>query len=272
MEITQEISRHEISCWAKTFDVTPRGFHWHDKYEICQVIKNNFKIRVDGEIINASAGDIVAINEHIVHQFIVEEPETCIRVFQFPLRILLNFGNFIEPLKIHIKAEEINSIPGLREKLQMLFEMIEEERNVDFAFNNPFLQSMASSVYLILERYFSEPQSAFSKNRDRQEFYKITDYINKHFKEDITVESIAKKLFFSRGRLTSVFKKYAGIGLNEYINTIRIKNANYLLSKGTNVTEAALESGFQSIRTFNNVYKNVMGVTPSEYIKEKQMQ
>ena len=185
MEIVQEISGHEISCYAKTFEVTPRDFHWHDKYEICQVVKNKFKIRVDGQVINASVGDIVAINEHIVHQFMVEEPDTCIRVFQFPLKILLSFGNVIEPLKIHIKAEEINSITGLNEKLQTLFSLIEEEKNVDFTFNNPFLQSIAASVYLLLERHFAEHRIAFSKNRDRQEFYKITDYINKHFKERI---------------------------------------------------------------------------------------
>ena len=38
--------------------------------------------------------------------------------------------------------------------------------------------------------------------------------------------------------------------------------------EGMSITEAALESGFQSVRTFNNSYKEYMGMTPTEYIKK----
>ena len=120
-----------------------------------------------------------------------------------------------------------------------------------------------------MARHFSETHGVFSQERDRREFYNIVNYINKHFKEDITVEHIAKSLYFSRGRLSSAFKKFAGVGITEYVNRLRIQNANYLLSQGMSITEAALDSGFQSIRTFNNVYKSIMHITPSEYIRKK---
>ena len=60
------------------------------------------------------------------------------------------------------------------------------------------------------------------------------------------------------------------MSLNEYINSIRIKNANELLSNGVSVAEAALESGFQSIRTFNNTYKDFMGIKPTEFLKKSK--
>ena len=67
-----------------------------------------------------------------------------------------------------------------------------------------------------------------------------------------------------------MFRKYAGTDLNEYINSLRIKQVNQMLLQGCRITEAATESGFQSIRTFNNLYRLQTGMTPSEYLRSIQ--
>ena len=70
----------------------------------------------------------------------------------------------------------------------------------------------------------------------------------------------------SRTQLTYLFGKYTGIGINEHINTLRVRHANNLLLQDRSITEVAMESGFKSIRTFNHVYKKHTGMTPTEYI------
>ena len=82
-------------------------------------------------------------------------------------------------------------------------------------------------------------------------------YVNEHFKEDITVKSIAETLYMDRGRLSRLFLKYSGISLNDYINTLRLTEAVRLIDAGLKITDAALESGFQTVRTFNNVYNKL---------------
>ncbi len=270
MEIVQEIRKSEIVCHTRKYKQAQSHFHWHENYEICQVLRKPCNFRVDGQLIEANVGDIIAINEHIIHQFLIPNDDTDIRVFQFPLKILMNFSSSIEPLKVHIKREEILSVPELEQKLDTLFDMMEKEGKVKKVYENPFLQSIAASVYLLLERHFSVSQSVFAKNKDRQIFYKIVEYINEHFKEEISVGSISGELYLSRGRLAEVFKKYSGVSITEYISALRINNANYMLMKGATMTEAALESGFSSVRTFNNVYKSIMAMTPSEYVRKKE--
>ena len=49
------------------------------------------------------------------------------------------------------------------------------------------------------------------------------------------------------------------------------KNANMLMDLGYGISEAALESGFQNLRTFNEAYKKHMNMTPSEYINNKKI-
>ena len=63
-----------------------------------------------------------------------------------------------------------------------------------------------------------------------------------------------------------MFFKYSGETLKQYLNTIRVKNANALMDSGYSITESALESGFQNVRTFNEVYRKIMGITPTEYV------
>lgn len=270
MKIVQEISRFEIICHTKRFNKNILDLHWHERYELCQVLKNECGFIVDGQAITASVGDIIAINENVVHQFLINSNDTHIRVCQLPLKLVLNFKNQVKPLATHIKAEDIRAVSGLEERINMLFSIMEQEKAEESTANNPFLQSLAVSVYFLLERHFTQPNGSFSQDKDRKDFYKIVGYVNDHFKEEITIELVAKQLFFTRGKITALFKKYAGEGLNDYTNKLRIKRANSLLIGGTSITEAALESGFQSIRTFNNVYKQIMGITPSEYLKENR--
>ena len=269
MKILHEKHNIEIVCHTKKFEKGPSSLHWHEKIELCKVLSNNCKFKIDGKIVSASVGDIVFISESMIHQFLIDDNDTEILICQFPLKLLLNFSQQLSLIKTHITYDEIKQIPRLEEMLSTIFDMMEQENIVERAISNPLMHSLVTSLYFLLARYFSKDKTSFSSERDRQEFYRIVDYINSHINENLTLEHIAKNLYMSRGRLALIFKKYAFEGLNQYINKLRIKNANYLLARGASITEAAIESGFQSIRTFNNVYKSIMNMTPSEYIKKK---
>ncbi|MBQ7718242.1 MAG: AraC family transcriptional regulator [Clostridia bacterium] len=245
------------------------AFHWHEKYEICCVVKNSSRFLVDGKVIEADEGDLITINERIVHRFLTCENDSYIRIIQFPYRIILNSNIKIKPLKAHIPSEEIKKIPDLKPRLDSLFEILDQERAAQYADENPFFMSLLLSLYLLLMRNFAEEQNSCAPKKDRAEFYKIAEYVNSNFKEDINVNIISANLYIPRKRLAAIFKRYSGMGLSDYINSLRVKNVNELINEGYNITEAALESGFQCIRTFNNVYKSYIGMTPTEYINQK---
>ena len=268
MRIIKENTSSDICSHIVKYDAKSYDFHWHDKFEICQVLNNYCSFLVDGKVINAKVGDIITIKEQISHRFIIENDDTLIRITQFPVKILLDMSSAIKPIKEHITSEEINSINGLKENINFFFDIMEKEGNIEKIKDKPFVKSVYASLYFLLMRYFPEEVSSGTSKNERKEFFKITEYINEHFKENLNFDDIASKLFVSRRKLPELFYKYSGTQLNDYINTLRIKNANQLLREGNNITEAAYESGFQSIRTFNFVYKACMGITPTQYIKE----
>ena len=265
-EIWEEIKRCEVSCRTGTFKAESLNFHWHENIEICRVIKNNCRFRIDGKIIEACEGDIVFIGEKVIHQFLIDKHDTHIQIAQLSPKVLFNAGHKPSPIKAHISTNELFNDTKINDNTDALFNILQQECRAKTIDENPFMNSIAVSLYLLLQRHFPEPCP--EKKSDRNEFYKITDYINDHFCENINVNSLAKEFYISRTKLSRIFKKYSGTGINEYLNTLRIKNANHLISNGTSITDAALSSGFSSIRTFNNAYKIIIGSSPSEHLKK----
>ena len=268
MDIVQEKTKSKIVCHTGSFDPGTSDFHWHENCEICQIIDKPCRILVDGDVITASPGDIVVINEYDIHRFLIDLDGTRIRIIQFAASLFINLEVPLKPLKTHIKSEEIKAVPNLESYLNSLFEIMEAENGiVTNGKENPFSQNLTVSLYYILMRHFSQEGYAQRKKKERDEFYAVVEYIKENFTKEIKVTDIAKKFYMSKTKLSLLFKKYSGLCVNEYINTLRVKKVNFMLSQGNTITYAALESGFQSIRTFNYTYKKLFGVPPSERMK-----
>ena len=268
MDIIKEETRTEIGSHINNNKAHISSFHWHENVEICQPINKPSRFLVDSKMVEADVGDLVVVKEQAVHVFMVDHDDTDIRILQFPFKILMHLDTPIKPLKNHIRAEEMKKIPGLFETVSNLLVMLDNEVRAEKASDNPYMQFLTVTLYMLLMRHFADDADYATSKKDRKDFYKITEYVNEHFREGINIKIISAQLYIPKTRITKVFEKYTGMGLNEYINNIRIKNANRLMVEGSSITEAALDSGFQSVRTFNNAYKEQMGMTPTEYIKK----
>lgn len=273
MEIKKETKGLEMICHVMNMDTASFPiFHFHENYEICQPLNVPCDFLVDGVLVHAEPGDILCIASSVIHRFLPRHPGSRIRVLQFPMRILMQPGASAEALRTCIRRQDIEKIPGLENAVLTLFALMEQEEWVYTGQKNSLLQSLITSFYLLLLKHFPSdaPQDL---RKDADLFFRAVSYVNAHFTDDfITVEHIAGTLYVSREKLSNVFLLYAGISCKEYIHALRIKHVNQLLLEGADITTASLKSGFASIRTFNNVYKSVMGMTPTEYLKHQKQQ
>jgi len=96
----------------------------------------------------------------------------------------------------------------------------------------------------------------------------ITDYIEKHFKEEIYLDLLAEKLNLTNNYISSYFKEKTGTNLNFYINNFRIKKAVELLENSSlKIADISCKVGFSSDNTFRRIFKKHIGKTPDEYRK-----
>lgn len=268
MEIWKEPGGTELVCHSRSMGPDSLAlFHFHENFELCQPLNRPCDFLVNGTLFRAEPGDIIAVGPQVIHRFLPRQPDTWIRILQFPVRILLQSGNSGSGLQTHIPRQAMEKIPGLYPSISALMELMEQEPRVYTGEKNELLQSLMTSLYLLLLKHFSSKERP-GLRKDADLFFRATEYANAHFADDtITVESMAGALYISREKLSSVFLQYAGISCKQYINTLRVDYANRLMMEGMDVTTASLKSGFGSIRTFNSVYKGIMGMNPTEYIK-----
>ena len=107
------------------------------------------------------------------------------------------------------------------------------------------------------------------ENKDiSEEISNIKNWIRSNYNQSITVAKIAELFHYNPDYLSNMFKKTAHISLKKYINEIRINEAkNILVSTSYSLKEIAFQCAFNDEKYFLKVFKQIEGVTPTEYKK-----
>jgi AraC-like DNA-binding protein len=96
---------------------------------------------------------------------------------------------------------------------------------------------------------------------------KMLLYINENFKSEITLDSLAAKFGYHKSYVSRYFKQCFRVGFCEYLSAIRLKNAMILMNEQKHsITHCAMESGFNSMRTFYRVFHDEFGCSPRDYL------
>lgn len=97
----------------------------------------------------------------------------------------------------------------------------------------------------------------------------VMRYIDDHYAESITLESVASDVNMSPSYLSFLFKKLNGFTLWDYILSKRVNYARQMLQATEDlILNISLESGFNSLTNFNRVFKRITGLSPKEYRKK----
>ncbi|MDR2674612.1 MAG: PocR ligand-binding domain-containing protein [Opitutaceae bacterium] len=91
-------------------------------------------------------------------------------------------------------------------------------------------------------------------------------YIAEHQDDDLTLAQVAQAVNTSACYFCKMFKKATGMTFTDYLARVRVEKVkNLLLNPHKRVSEAAFETGFQSLSQFNRVFRKLEGCSPSAY-------
>lgn len=101
---------------------------------------------------------------------------------------------------------------------------------------------------------------------DRKFFAKVYDYIAKNYQQEIRIEAIAEEVGVHPNYLMAAFKKSCGQSIGKVITMMRIYEAQRLLTTtDMKIIDISYESGFGSLSSFYNCFKNHCGKSPRKY-------
>ncbi len=95
----------------------------------------------------------------------------------------------------------------------------------------------------------------------------ILEYINNNINKEISIDELSNIFFFNKTYIMKKFKKEIGITIFEYINNMRIYNSLSLYRYNNSIINIGFNSGFNSLEYYSEMFKKVMGVSPSIYRK-----
>lgn len=93
-------------------------------------------------------------------------------------------------------------------------------------------------------------------------------YVQKHFRESITLEDVCEATGFSVSYFSALFKKETGEGFSKYLTRVRMEEAKNLLREtGLPVAEICERVGYSDRKHFTAVFHKFTGLNPAEYRK-----
>lgn len=180
------------------------------------------------------------------------------------------------------------SFVGLR--ANMIFENLQIS-NTNFVFHNAnevydfwkkglssnenVIDMMSESILLYTFSFLSD--MLIKEKEDHKSSYRsinlIKKYIDDHFTEhNFSLDNISQELSYNKKYISYIFKKKLGVGIIEYLNTIRIQNACTMIEQNfTSVNDIADQCGFADAQYFSHIFKKQTGLTPTQYMKSSQI-
>lgn len=99
-----------------------------------------------------------------------------------------------------------------------------------------------------------------------REICMVQQYIQDHYNRNFSISELAGMANFSESYFRKLFRSVTGMTSVQYTNMVKISKAKDIISSGeANVSEAALQTGFQDIYYFSRLFKAVTGESPSSF-------
>lgn len=237
--------------------------HLHEELELIYMQKGSGIGFCNGDAYPLSEGDFFLVFPNQVHFYsdFASDSASMLLVAKptfFNLR-LFSFGDRL-PLSARYKSQETDR--NLIRMLEIGFEEFYKNAPTDVVSS-----ILSAALEMLLTRYEFADTTADSRCALR-----IIRYCKAHYQEELTVEQIARDLHISRSHISHTFNDKLKISFPEYLHSLRLNEAVQLLRKGDHtITEVAQLAGFQTIRTFNRSFLKHFGLSPRQFLKEREI-
>lgn len=258
-------------------------WHWHEEVEFVVVTQGTVEFSVGTGQFLLKAGEGIFINADTLHSM---APSGSERAYMFSVLVnpgilgtergaLLSSQYVVPyitdkglPYEVLGKEKEYH-----RECLQKLVLIREAYTAKPFGYEY-ILHNYICEIWFLLikESWRHRDRKLRSGGADEKRIYEALQYIQNHFREEISLDDICGVLNISKSECCRCFRRCLRMTPFEYLMMYRIHAAAQMLEKtDATVTETGLSTGFRSNSYFCKLFRRYMNCTPAEYRKGKRV-
>lgn len=267
--------------------------HTHNYIELGYVAKGNFRQRISEKDILFEEGDFCLIDKNCIHQDYLLDQDTIVIFWGIENEV------FDEMMNAQITTSKIASFlqTALMEQkdLQQFihFRPLDQNKNTPSDYEDPRQQMESCLAQLLTELYQNEIGSAlickglllrifhllsteyeFSLTKEQQGtmnwviFEEVCEYMQIHYR-DITTKDLMEQFHFQKDYFNRLIKKRTGLTYSEYLQEIRLQQAQCLLMDSDHsVSQIAEMVGYHNKGYFYKIFTEKYGMTPARYRKK----
>ena len=254
--------------------------HWHNSFELIEVVEGKFFCNVDGSEFLINKGNICIINRGRLHHIYTEDRNA------FKCRkktIIFNPDYFIKDQNIYEKYIlpllekdafahiQFNIKKGIGLDINTLMkeiEALEDEKPIGYELEEySLIYKVIRYLYLAYQSSKQSIHTAYDANVQIQR--NMTSFIHEHFGSKIGLEDIAEAGQVSKSTCIRLFHKYTGKSPIDFLNNYRLQmSAEKLVTTSEQITEIAYSCGFGQPSYFNRLFLKEYNMTPNQYRKQ----
>lgn len=228
--------------------------HFHRSIELIYCISKAKPVTVDGKSFFLEEGELLIVPPFYTHCFPIEHNHRSVCVVM-PVAFSDTYNQYTtgkRPESVVLKDKALTAD---------LYAHLLQLQNCDM----PLLKNGIYSY--VLAKILQNAVFADLDKRENTLFAaEVLKYIEQHYAEALTQESLSKAFGYNRHYFSSLLNKTLHIRFSSYLNIVRINKAIPMLSSRP-IAEISEAVGFGNVQSFYQNFKKVTGTSPAEYLR-----
>ena len=238
--------------------------HLHSHIEFTYIKKGKKNVYIDGNKYELNEGDCILMFPNVIHKY-EKMPDRGLTILGiYPLFFSGNMQHTLTDYHAEnpvIRKEQLH--PDALFAINALCrERYTKNENLCAAYLQVLLAQILPIIKLVKNSenfHLSLAQEAIS-------------YLSNQYQNPININQVAGHLGVNRFKLSRMFSGQLNTTFTHYLQELRIEHAKEeLLSTDISIVNVAFNCGFENQRTFNRDFRELVGITPSEYRKQGRM-
>jgi AraC-like DNA-binding protein len=249
--------------------------NYHDYLEVSRIDGGNGTLRLGDETFPIARGDVILMGPDVLHTVEVNDPGRLqITSLWFLPQIVYTPGepeinfDWLRPFYDRATLRHPVVEADRTDSVVQAFHALVRKQNEDSPYRHLELRICLLQLLLELVRRCDIPSEDHALDNRRQDrITRVVRWMNESFQERLTLDQAAGVACMSPQHFCRFFKSSTGHTFTEYLSRIRVAYAKQMLLNGRfRVTDIAYEVGFGSQSYFYRVFREVTGVSPTEYV------
>ena len=246
-------------------------FHFHEFDKLVILLEGSVNYLVEEQSYDLPPWSVLLVRHHAIHKAVIDRSRPYERIIlyldrqyferAFPGAGLMDCFDQADRRRRCL----LTATPSQTEELRAALESYEKAASDTRLGAQTMRETLIIQLLIHINRlHEAAPERA--EVRGDPKVQEALSYINEHFREELSVEILAERLYLSPYHFMRLFKAQTGSTVHAYVRQKRLMHAARLIREGTPAAKAAAESGFGDYSAFHRAFKESFGVSPGKMV------